>query len=234
MQRLAGMIHMGQLAAWPKLKFIANRMAIERVIEQARVDTRPPPPTNALGGGMKEKGLRNMLSAEDLELLLGRAREQNGMVEVSSTPRPGTITDHESVQDSANVVRVASAPVSQSAPQSPTLGKRVTGWFGSLSKPPSRSASRSLNPSSDDLLKTPMSQARRRSTVLEEFKRQSGVFFDDTGSEASDDEEKDLREGLLAAPSADGALKDDVLVRDGLHDETESDDDDYVGKHTAS
>ncbi|KAK3100876.1 hypothetical protein LTR53_018864, partial [Teratosphaeriaceae sp. CCFEE 6253] len=40
-QRLAHMIHAGQLAAWPKLKFVANRMAIEKVIEDARSALRP-------------------------------------------------------------------------------------------------------------------------------------------------------------------------------------------------
>ena len=42
MQRLARMIHIGQLAAWPKLKFIANRMAIEKVIELSLIHISEP------------------------------------------------------------------------------------------------------------------------------------------------------------------------------------------------
>lgn len=79
MHRLARMIRAGQLAAWPKLKFISNRLAIERVIEEAREATRPteqPLPTPM----PRDSRLRSVLSEEDLQGLLAPARENNGVV----------------------------------------------------------------------------------------------------------------------------------------------------------
>ncbi|EMC94483.1 hypothetical protein BAUCODRAFT_55727, partial [Baudoinia panamericana UAMH 10762] len=72
MERLARMLHYGQLAAWPKLKFISNRMAIEKVIETAREELRPP--TQPLPTPLpNDRSLRNVLSEEDLQTLLDRA-----------------------------------------------------------------------------------------------------------------------------------------------------------------
>lgn len=183
MQRLARMIHSGQLAAWPKLKFISNRMAIEKVIEEARETTRPPSqalPTPFPTG--TEKGLRNVLSEEDLQQLLEKARNNNGVVEVPTqidvamannlpAPRPR----HPERQDS------------------PSITKRWSDWFGSVSgasSPGGRASMETVRPSPADLRKSPYSLGHsRRGSFLQEFKRQSQVFFDvDTDAEESHDE----------------------------------------------
>ena len=39
-KQLARMLHVGQQSAFPKLKFLANRMKVERMIESGRRDTR--------------------------------------------------------------------------------------------------------------------------------------------------------------------------------------------------
>lgn len=72
MQRLGHMIRIGQLAAWPKLQFVSNRMKIERVVEEARKASRPPElvvglPTPAAGE------IKNVFSTEDLKTLLKKA-----------------------------------------------------------------------------------------------------------------------------------------------------------------
>lgn len=60
-QRLARMIHEGKQSAFPKLKFIANRLKQERLIEQGRRETRP---------WVRRGSLHSILSEEDLRSLL--------------------------------------------------------------------------------------------------------------------------------------------------------------------
>ena len=159
MQRLARMIHVGQLAAWPKLKFIANRMAIEKVIEEAREATRPP--EQPLPTPMPDRNLKNMFSEDDLADLLAKARTHGGPVEIT-TP---------TLEIPNNTLQV---PPSQptSRPESPSLSKRLGGWF---SHSPSRTSSETVRPSLAEL----RLQDRRRGSTYEELKRQSNVFFDD-------------------------------------------------------
>lgn len=179
MQRLARMIHTGQLAAWPKLKFISNRMAIEKVIEEARESTRPELPSLADRQGQR---LRNVLSEEDLQALLEAARNNNGTVEVP--------THIDTAVDEASRPR----PQSLERQDSPSVTKRWSEWFGSISGASSPRLSK--RPSF-----TEVPQARHHSragSVMQEFKRQSQVFWDDpdaeeshedTGSERASDEE---------------------------------------------
>ncbi|KAI1180301.1 lipase [Nemania sp. FL0916] len=59
--RLAHMLHEGQQSAFPKLKFIANRLKIERLIEQGRCESRP---------GIRRGSIDSIISEEDLRSLL--------------------------------------------------------------------------------------------------------------------------------------------------------------------
>ncbi|KAI1167920.1 lipase [Nemania serpens] len=59
--RLARMLHEGQQSAFPKLKFIGNRLKIERLIEQGRRQTRP---------GVRRGSIESIISEEDLRRLL--------------------------------------------------------------------------------------------------------------------------------------------------------------------
>ncbi|KAK5171708.1 uncharacterized protein LTR77_003344 [Saxophila tyrrhenica] len=176
MERLARMIHVGQLAAWPKLKFIENRMAIERIIEDAREMTRPDtrPPSQTRG-----KRLRNVLSAEDLQNLLEQARNNNGSVEV-----PANIDM--AVEDAArrSKERAAPPPVLQRQ-DSPSVTKRWSEWFGSISGGSSPRLPQG-GPSMADL--KPMQQQQqdaRRGSFLQEWKRQSQVFWDEDEGEGA-------------------------------------------------
>lgn len=176
--RLARMLHVGQLAAWPKLKFISNRMAIEKVIQEAREATRPaeqPLPTPMPNDKDNDRTLRNVLSEEDLKSLLEQARSSGGRVEV---PRKrGTPT-----------LEIPKAlPEQEPRSVSPSLSKRLGGWFGSISRSPSRH--RSEPQARPSLADTRQLHHHRRSSVMEEIKRQSGVFFDDPEIEESPEEQ---------------------------------------------
>ncbi|KAJ8133044.1 hypothetical protein O1611_g582 [Lasiodiplodia mahajangana] len=59
--RLARMLHEGQQSTFPKLKFIANRLKIERLIEQGRRETRT---------GVRRGSIESIISEEDLRSLL--------------------------------------------------------------------------------------------------------------------------------------------------------------------
>ncbi|KAF4981343.1 hypothetical protein FZEAL_2828 [Fusarium zealandicum] len=59
--RLSRMIHEGKQSAFPKLKFIANRLKVERLIEQGRRDSRP---------WVRRGSIQTILSEEDLRSIL--------------------------------------------------------------------------------------------------------------------------------------------------------------------
>ncbi|PHH83987.1 hypothetical protein CDD83_2680 [Cordyceps sp. RAO-2017] len=76
--RLARMIHEGRQSAFPKLKFIANRLKVERLVEQGRRDTRP---------WVRRGSIQTIMSDDDLRSLLGDAGH-NGGGKHATTPEP--------------------------------------------------------------------------------------------------------------------------------------------------
>ncbi|RDW71219.1 patatin-like phospholipase-containing protein [Coleophoma cylindrospora] len=60
-KQLARMLHVGQQSAFPKLKFIANRLQLERCIERGRRETRV---------GVRRGSIESILSEDDLKSLL--------------------------------------------------------------------------------------------------------------------------------------------------------------------
>jgi hypothetical protein len=60
-ERLAKMLHVGQQSAFPKLKFLANRIKVERKIEAGRKSTRP---------GIRRGSIESILSEDDMRSLL--------------------------------------------------------------------------------------------------------------------------------------------------------------------
>lgn len=62
--RLARMLHEGRQSAFPKLKFIANRLKVERLVEKGRIDTRPWVRRGSLQTILSEDDLRSILVGE--------------------------------------------------------------------------------------------------------------------------------------------------------------------------
>ena len=205
MQRLARMIHVGQLAAWPKLKFVSNRMAIEKTIEAARAATRPP--AQAIPERLRNgKGLRNVLSEEDLEALLEKARDNNGTVEVPTQ-----------IDTNTNRRRHARSP-NLERQDSPSVTKRWSGWLGSISRPSSpRLSSDTVRPTLAETRKSPhLWQDTRRGSMLEEFKRQSQVlFWDEPVSDAEDSHDEQ-------------ASEDENHVQDGTEEDAMTNGDEHI------
>jgi predicted acylesterase/phospholipase RssA len=174
MQRLARMLQAGQLAAWPKLKFISNRMAIEKVIEEARESTRPDTRPPSIRGS--ERRLRNVLSEDDLQDLLEQARNNNGVVEV-----PVQIDTAVAQQ-----LEVSQQQAQEKSQDSPSVTKRWSDWFGSISGASSPRLPRG-GPSMSDL-RPGSRQHTRRGSMLQEWKRQSQVFWDDNEPETAEED----------------------------------------------
>ncbi|PFH62734.1 hypothetical protein XA68_12162 [Ophiocordyceps unilateralis] len=61
--RLARMMHEGRQSAFPKLKFIANRLKVSRLIEKGRRDTRPWTSRDSIQSNQSEEDLTNMAKA---------------------------------------------------------------------------------------------------------------------------------------------------------------------------
>jgi hypothetical protein len=159
------MLRAGQLAAWPKLKFISNRMALEKVIRDAYAEYHPPTERGPDDQSPDRGRLRSMLSEDDLTGLLRKARANNGVVEVPEslfTP-----------------VEESSPPEFGKAPErhdSPSFTQRMTNFWGT----PRRSADPSQAPPVDRTISgLQQGQSRRSSSVMDELVRQSRVFFDD-------------------------------------------------------
>ncbi|KAK6437266.1 hypothetical protein LTR95_006548, partial [Oleoguttula sp. CCFEE 5521] len=213
MERLGRMIHAGQLAAWPKLKFVSNRMVIEKVIEDARQATRPP--HQPLPTPMPlDKQLRSFLSEDDLTALLEKAKSSGRHVEIPSV----AVTPSE--DGYSNNLK---PPSNSSRPDSPSLSKRFSGWFGSKSQSPSRASIETVRPNMSELRLSGMD--RRRPSVLEEIKRQTSVLFDDgepeeSGTEvsgedvsASDGHDDTEDEDGTSSPNENGAADDPLMWR---------------------
>ncbi|KAI9663398.1 MAG: hypothetical protein M1829_006090 [Trizodia sp. TS-e1964] len=59
--RLARMLQIGQHSTFPKLKFIANRMKLERLVEGGRRATRAPPPPGSMISMLSEENLHALI-----------------------------------------------------------------------------------------------------------------------------------------------------------------------------
>jgi len=59
--RLARMLHEGRQSAFPKLKFISNRLRVERRVERGRLESRP---------SLRRGSIETIISEEDLKVLL--------------------------------------------------------------------------------------------------------------------------------------------------------------------
>lgn len=202
-ERLARMIHVGQLSCFPKLKFIGNRMKIERLIESGRRLTSPD--------GAIEEDIRDEPATPGVMTPGARPWPDSALDATDSRPRartrPGLVRGILSEEDlrgllnrarSEGFVRVEDA-LSQSQPErrleSPSLSKRLTGWFvGSSPKSTLQTGANEVggpaagnDEDSISSVVAPQSllevagdaEAPRRGSTLEELERQTRVFFDD-------------------------------------------------------
>jgi len=167
-QRLARMIHVGQLSTFPKLKFIANRARLENVIQQGRRQYRPK--------GGRDGDMINMLSDDDLSGVLMRAKSGDGSAanvlsgsdSSSSAGRSPPTTPVElplgfgfgrKRNKVGPVLAEADHEGPAETPDSPSLSMRLSGWWSQAMSPQATAHNTALN----SAVGSPRSQSRARS-----------------------------------------------------------------------
>jgi predicted acylesterase/phospholipase RssA len=201
-QRLARMIHVGQQSAFPKLKFIANRSKLESIIQQGRRQYRPR--------GTREDDLANILSEDDLRSLLKRTKstdpypvsgsESSSSAGLSRPGSPDTLPlgfsfTRKKKDAPSKLVTNASKKPSDDVPDSPSITKRLSGWWSAISpgatgvnaprtQPRSRAALYHDRPKSMFEFRPP----RELGDLQLPRRKQSRVFLDDGDSDSDDGE----------------------------------------------
>lgn len=198
-QRLARMIHTGQLSTWPKLLFIANRMKLEKIIDEGRRNTKSSRP-----------GLSGVLSEDEFKAKLRKS--ENGSSLRRQLESSGSESEELDLR-SSKTVPANTASKRRSAPQTPKspppadnlkLSDRVKNWFGTGDRSThkrTRSATNLLSPSYATRYSARSSgpppvysaDSARRSSTLLEMARQSSIFFDDTDFDADMTEGERIR-----------------------------------------
>lgn len=226
--RLARMLQFGQQSAFPKLKFVSNRIKIERIIETGRrVDPTEvsdyETPSNTLK--RRPRPLTGMLSADDLRTLLEEAKRREGPVSVEDVLSPPEHTEQVPQLLTPDTATPQKSPNSEngirgrsSRTASPSISKRLAQWWPSTS-----AASPHSEADQDDMtdgttnnqgqshLERPLGEVdwhgakvHRRSSLMEELSRQGSVFFDELEAEGESGGESSLAESATGSASEQG------------------------------
>ena len=196
--RMARMIHTGQLCTFPKLKFIGNRFKVERLIDEGVRSTSEvvdAAPTNPKQNGAVH--VPNVLSEEDLEGLLHEARRSHRPMITTSAETPRRDTAR--ARKPHSLKEPPSAPAStgtEDKSTSPSISKRFSGWFSSKAfTSPRNSIDLTTSPQQERQQNGGRSDHRRGSSVMDELRRQSEVFFDDE-TDLSPDVDEEENDGV--------------------------------------
>jgi hypothetical protein len=84
------MLHVGQQSAFPKLKFLANRLKIERVIERGRRETRV---------GVRRGSIESILSEDDMRSLLRHSEENTENATATEEEDTDAVTTGDEFED---------------------------------------------------------------------------------------------------------------------------------------
>ncbi|KAH8815902.1 acyl transferase/acyl hydrolase/lysophospholipase [Xylogone sp. PMI_703] len=95
-KQLARMLHVGQQSAFPKLKFLANRLKIERIIERGRRETRL---------GIRRGSIESILSEDDLRGLLRAHSDPDAEETGTATETEASGTDEEHDREKSPLVK---------------------------------------------------------------------------------------------------------------------------------
>lgn len=188
-ERLARMIQGGQQSAFPKIKFIDNRLRVERKIEEG---------LRKASEGKNGKRLNDATTYSAFDQLHGISTPLHGHGADNFESRPqlrstdekrlhGMMTRSEARRkngstqpndDSRSRLMPPTQTSTLSRTSSPSLANRLSRrWFS-----PSRTSSDSKQPSSAHM----QAHFRRESSVMQELSRQSRVLFDDSEGDDAD------------------------------------------------
>ena len=200
-ERLARMLRVGQQTVFPALKFLSNRLRIERLVEQGRRETR-------IADGV--------LSHEDLQEMLTGTHGQAAADGALST----SVSHHFKplfARRSSSTLSMQPLPQYARKPASPSLDTSAA----SNGPSPTRSRGPFANGSSSSSSKSPIDTRRgraareppvRSSSIISEISRQSRVFIDH-----SDDDDDDDTDGSAIDADDDTAFPGQNSTADGGH-----------------
>jgi predicted acylesterase/phospholipase RssA len=190
--RLARMLHVGQHSAFPKLKFIANRMKVERLIDEGRKQTR----SIGVGGGIE-----SILSHEDIKSLLKEKKRPAPLTSAPARPRATTESSADEVSPPVTAIpslrdrNVETTKLHHG--KTASIGKAFANFLPWTSSSRTREKGNGrrnseqldgpgtfINTTAADYAYPQSRHLRRNSSnagsVIQEIGRQSRVFFDDT------------------------------------------------------
>jgi predicted acylesterase/phospholipase RssA len=155
-ERLSRMIRMGQLTTWPKLKFIANRMKIERIIDQGRRSSRPVRPTQGLADILSEEDIRDLLKDKTQGKAIrrrvknnssnGPSEEERNAQSLGPLPQANIRVMTSSGPRTPDLQDISSPDTINGRVQTPsTLGSRMRSWFARRSSSGSISRAKSAS-----------------------------------------------------------------------------------------
>jgi predicted acylesterase/phospholipase RssA len=191
-ERLARMIRVGQLSTWPKLKFIANRARLERLIAQGRRASRPPAMTAAATTAAGSGG--ELFSDDDIQRFLESNSAGRRHREKQATKEPDADGDAPAVavkRAEVPPITIPSPPTLQAvalqqtadarapASGSPSLGSRLRHFFSrrrsaaGSGHPPTLSRAKSASTASSASSASLPSMAQQQQPLLEEQLQQS-------------------------------------------------------------
>ncbi|KAI9790479.1 MAG: hypothetical protein M1816_005143 [Peltula sp. TS41687] len=221
-QRLARMIRAGQQATFPKLKFISNRMRIERLVDEGRRTYRLT----------REDSSDLYNYASDDEPLLNERITRDGHMKKSEAPRRPTPEIGTSTKSPPSYKSPSSSrrrPERSSQSLSPTLTRHLSSWWSSSSSHEAtpqnakekNKSSQDMNESSSKTLagvRRPPPRIQRSGSVLSEIGRQSRVLFDDDSSPplSNGDDSTETDEDIVI--DADDHVDDDDHFVEGNKD----------------
>jgi predicted acylesterase/phospholipase RssA len=91
-KQLARMLHVGQQSAFPKLKFLANRLKVERIIEKGRRETRV---------GIRRGSIESILSEDDMRSLLRKTEQDTVSATATDEDTEDALTTGDEFEDAA-------------------------------------------------------------------------------------------------------------------------------------
>jgi len=86
------MLHVGQQSAFPKLKFLANRLKVERIIEKGRRETRV---------GIRRGSIESILSEDDMRSLLRKTEQDTVSATATDEDTEDALTTGDEFEDAA-------------------------------------------------------------------------------------------------------------------------------------
>lgn len=224
-RRLARMLRAGERGAWPKVIFIGNRMGVERLIIEGLREY------GTEGGKDNSRSNGFVQLQQETEMDLKSQRQERESSESSSSSVPASAPNAEALllpsnkEDNpatdANVdadadVSEAERPHRRRRRPPPSTNTNTNTQTPPQKSPPAPAPAPPQSPTPSEAYRRSPLTVRRTSSLVEEVKRQSAVFFGDDYDEDGEDGEETEGEGELAVTVEEGDERGNAGLGTGI------------------